>query len=58
MSEIMSYTVEARIASEVAREELKRAKAFDDFLSYMDKHFYRIKKANNTGNILKRLFLY
>ena len=58
MPKIMSYTVEARIASEITQEELKRAKTFDDFLSYMDKHFYRIKKVSQSGNMLKRIFLY
>ena len=57
MSEIMSYTVEGRINTSSTTNELQKSKTLDDFLSYMDKHFNRMK-TNKNGNAIKRLFLY
>ena len=57
MSKIMSYTIETKISTKTTCDKSQKAKTIDDFLSYMDRHFYNMKKVDKGGKALKRLFL-
>ena len=37
--------------------DLKRAKNIDDFLSFMDKYFEKMKQVDTRSNLLKSMFL-
>lgn len=39
------------------QKDLKNAKKIDDFLSFMDKYFEKMKQVDTRSNILKSLFL-
>ena len=46
-----------RNSSMELQKDLKNAKKIDDFLSFMDKYFEKMKQVDTRSNILKSLFL-